>query len=130
MTLLDRHLEAELQSITAQFTLNEKTSEAPQRQSFPTHLEEKRTWNLLSVEFFLYAMRHPAIQQQLAERYRLARKELVAILRETHSTQLPPGYIAWGLLALGSGLALQAYLEPEAMPTDVYSMLVRQLLID
>ncbi len=128
ITLLDRHLEAELQSIAAQFTPNEKTSGTSQRQSFPTHLEEKRTWNLLSVEFLLYAMRHPAIQQQLAERYRMARNELTEILREAHQTKLPPEYIAWGLLALGGGLALQAYLEPGAMPSDLYSTLVEQLL--
>ena len=128
IALLDRHLEAELQSIAAQFTTQDKTMAPPSRQSFPAHLEEKRTWNLLSIEFMLYAMRHPTVQQQLAERYRMARNELATILRETQQTQLPPEYVAWGLLALGNGLALQAYLEPGVMPTDLYSALVGQVL--
>ena len=37
-------------------------------------------------------------------------------------------YIAWTLLALGTGLALQAYLEPGAIPADLYTTIVRQLL--
>ncbi len=132
MALLDRHLKVELQNVTSQFTQEGKEGESTLRRSFATHLEEQRTWNMLSIEFSLYAMRHPVVQQQLAERYRLGREALATTVRETQQakqdiSKLSPEYIAWALLALGNGLALQAYLEPGVMPTDLYSTLVEQL---
>ena len=85
------------------------------------------------IEFSLYALRHPWAQQQLAERYRVARQELSNRLREKYQAEggfpaFPIEYLAWALLALGSGLALQAYLEPRALPPDLYATIVTQLL--
>lgn len=139
MTLLDQHLAAEFQSIASRFTEQGQQDENARtqiNQSFPAHLEEQRTWNLLSIEFFLYALRHPKIQQQLAERYRMARAELTRLLQKTFEDQhqqqhaLPAEYISWVLLGLGTGLSLQAYVEPGAMPADLYSKVVGQLLAD
>ena len=136
LTLLDRHLAAELQKVAAQLTPKESQGEAgrvdPGR-SFAAQLEENRTWNLLSTEFFLYALRHPSAQQQLAERYRVARQELTNRLREKYRAEggipaFPIEYLAWALLALGSGLALQAYLEPGVLPSDLYATIVKRLL--
>jgi len=140
LALLDRHLAAEFGQITAQFTQTNSQGEgenALQPQSFAahfaTHLEENRTWNVLANEFMLYALRHPTAQQQLAERYRMARNRLTTLLQERYQTENTPStlnaeYIAWALLGLGNGLALQAYLEPGAMPTDLYSKIVACLL--
>lgn len=136
LTLLDRHLEAELRSVAAQIpTKGDHQIKGPpvQRQSFPVYLEERRTWNILTLEFVLYALRHPAIQQQLAQRYRAARGELAALLRagalaSDIRSDLPGEYLAWALIALGIGLALQAYLEPAALPADLYSTITGLLL--
>src|SRR5260221_4643509 len=51
LTLLDRHLEAELRSVTAQFAQksNHESSVAQDR-SFPAHLQERRTWNVLTLD--------------------------------------------------------------------------------
>lgn len=138
LILLDRHLEAEFKKIASQFTQKEnaqeteaETVEAPG--SFAAGLEESRIWNMLSFEFSLYAIRHPEIQQQLAERYRGARNELTAYLQKMYQAQgevpaVPVEYIPWAILALGTGLMLQAYLEPGALPSDIYSTLIKQLL--
>ena len=136
LTLLDRHLATELHNVADQLTPRGSHSEvevpAPRR-SFADQLEEKRTWNVLTLEFFLYALRHPSAQQQLAERYRVARKELTALLEERYQAEggspaFPVEYLAWALLALGSGLALQAYLEPGSLPSDLYATIVGRLL--
>jgi len=134
LTLLDRHLEAEMQSVTAQFAQksNHESGEAQDR-SFPAHLQERRTWNVLTLEFFLYALRHPTAQQQLAERYRAARSELATLFRTVAPapvvrSDLPGEYLAWALIALGIGLSLQAYLEPKALPADLYPTITGLLL--
>ena len=136
MALLDRHLEAELQSVASQFIQRGspgKAETAVQRRSFATYLEEKRTWNVLTFEFLVYAMRHPAVQERLAARYRIARSELTTLLQGMYQAEgdlpaLPIEYIPWALLALGTGLALQAYLEPGALPADLYATIVKRLV--
>ncbi|GCE22635.1 TetR/AcrR family transcriptional regulator [Dictyobacter kobayashii] len=139
MVLLDRHLEAELQgmSMAAQIQSAGRSASEPaaaqQQTSFATLIEEKRTWNILTFEFLLYAMRHPSAQQLLAERYRVAREHLTRLLQNTTTVQgkqpaLPVEYAAWALIGLGSGLMLQAYLEPGALPDGLYSAVVSRLL--
>jgi len=136
LTLLDRHLEAELKNVTSRFTQSSRDEDAEaglEERSFTTELEKNRIWNVLSIEFLLYAMRHPSAQQQLAVRYRAARNELAVLLRgmvqsEDGHTGVPVEYLPWALLALGTGLALQAYLEPGALPADLYSTVVGRLL--
>jgi AcrR family transcriptional regulator len=136
MTLLDRHLETELQNVTFQFmpkkSAEEREGMQPHRY-FAATLEEKQTWNILSIEFSLYAMRHPLVQRQLAERYHTARNEITTLLQGMYQARastppFPVEYIAWTLLALGTGLALQAYLEPGAIPAELYATIVGQLL--
>ena len=62
------------------------------RRSFADQLEENRTWNVLTLEFMLYTLRHPSAQQELAERYRAAQQELTALLEESYQAQgdFPP----------------------------------------
>lgn len=138
LVLLDRHLEAEFKKIASQFTQKENAQETEAETvetsgSFAAELEETRIWNMLSFEFSLYAIRHPEIQQQLAERYRGARNELTSYLQRMYQAQgeapaVPIEYIPWAILAMGTGLMLQAYLEPGALPPDMYSTLIKQLL--
>ena len=139
MTLLDLHLESELQHIKSQFQSEGKegnTSLAGTPQGFASKLEENRAWNMLSIEFALHAMRHPLTQQQLAERFRMLRNEITELLHDQYQATgqpltipaIPIDYFSWTILALGSGLALQAYLEPGALPTDLYTTIMHQLL--
>ncbi|BCL84477.1 TetR family transcriptional regulator [Ktedonobacteria bacterium brp13] len=150
LTLLDRHLWNELQSMMMQFTVpkeaapdvekitvdakeSEQREESPHPQTFKEALQKKRTENILTLEFFLYAMRHPEAQQQLAERYRGGRQEITKVLQtllNEHGGQagFPIEYMSWSLIALGLGLALQAYLEPVALPDDLYKTISAQLL--
>lgn len=136
LALLDRHLAAELHSVAAQVAQGRDQGQAEgdgPRRSFADQLEENRTWNVLTLEFILYSLRHPSVQQELAERYRAARKELTALLEERYQAKggfpaFPVEYLSWALIALGSGLALQAYLEPGALPPDLYVTIVGQLL--
>ena len=149
LTLLDRHLWNELQSMMTQFTVpkaapdvetvtvdakeSKQREESRHPQTFKEELQKKRTENILTLEFFLYAMRHPEAQQQLAERYRFARQEITRVLQtllHEHGGQagFPVEYMSWSIIAFGLGLGLQAYLEPVALPDDLYKTISAQLL--
>jgi AcrR family transcriptional regulator len=149
LTLLDRHLWNELQSMMTQFTVpkaapdvetvtvdakeSKQREESRHPQTFKEELQKKRTENILTLEFFLYAMRHPEAQQQLAERYRFARQEITRVLQtllNEHGGQagFPVEYMSWSIIAFGLGLGLQAYLEPVALPDDLYKTISAQLL--
>ena len=67
LALLDRHLAAEMYNMASQVMSGgslEQPVEANPRRSFADQLEENRTWNVLTLEFILYALRHPWAQQQ------------------------------------------------------------------
>ena len=136
--LLDRHLEQELHAVASLFTSGPEDVRTPQLPGaapapFARHLEETRTWNLLTMEFWLYAMRDERARERLAARYRAARAQLAARLRERSraegsSPPVPAEFLAWAVLALGTGLAVQAYLEPGALPDGLYRAVIGQLL--
>ena len=70
---------------------------------------------------------------RLAERYRAARNELTTLLQGNSPSSedcsaLPDEYLAWALIGLGIGLSLQAYLEPTALPADLYPTITGLLL--
>ena len=138
LALLDRHLEQELHAVTSLFASGPEDEDSHQRPRpapapFARHLEETRTWNLLTMEFWLYAMRDERARERLAARYRAARVQLAARLRERFradggSPPVSADYLAWAVLALGTGLAVQAYLEPGALPDGLYRAVISQLL--
>ncbi len=101
--------------------------------AFANNLPAQRDWNLLSIEFFLYAMREEGARHKLAARYRLARANLEEQLERYCAANqpimpMPAAKLSWLILALGNGLALQSYLEPEALPGALYEETLGQFL--
>jgi AcrR family transcriptional regulator len=101
-------------------------------QSFPQRLEQDRAWNMLTLEFLLYALRHEAVQVKLAERYRTARHTIADLLSEQFAAAhgappMPVEYVVWILLALGTGIGLQGVIDPEALPADLYARAISHL---
>jgi hypothetical protein len=77
-------------------------------------------------------MRDERARERLAERYRAARAELADRLFERSriagvDPPMPVEYLAWAALALGTGLAVQAYLELDALPDALYRTVIAQL---
>ena len=78
-----------------------------------------RDWQLLFLEFSVYAARNPEAQQRLAERYRADCKALAPLLAaHLHHAQaqptLPVDELAAILLAFFNGLALKHATNPDA----------------
>jgi hypothetical protein len=89
-------------------------------------------WGLLTLEFFLYAVREPTLQRELAERFQVTRRRLAASLEpHLHSPGEPPLTsieLAIVAMAVSTGLGVQAVLEPPAIPPDLYARMMTRLL--
>jgi hypothetical protein len=88
---------------------------------------------MLTLEFFLYAMRDEKAREKLAEIYRTARTAMQKFLgNETNSGSikplLPPEQLTWLLTGMGTGLAVQYYIEPEITPSYLYEEIMGRLL--
>lgn len=88
---------------------------------------------VLSIEFWLYAMRNPAVRRKVARQYASTRKSMGAAIVEICrrldiSPPLDPGDLAGAVLALDAGLLLQRYIDPKGLPPDLTDQIVRLLL--
>jgi AcrR family transcriptional regulator len=90
---------------------------------------EAWTWGLLSLEFYLYAMREPRLRPELASRYRAMRAELGKALMPANDG-LPSwtrSDLATAVMALSTGLGIQASLDPDAVSPDLFARAVERL---
>jgi AcrR family transcriptional regulator len=76
-------------------------------------------WCLLTFEFWLYALRNPAVGERLAEEYRGFRGGLAPLLSSYLGTSIDGTELAAVTIALYEGLTLQRHLDPEAVPADL-----------
>lgn len=79
-----------------------------------------RRWSLLSLEFKLFAVRHPEVKRRLAAMHRRFVEPRVGFLEEVMSAlgrELPASAYAMGvsLAALGNSLTLEHMLDPSLM---------------
>jgi AcrR family transcriptional regulator len=134
LALLDQHLAAQLQQVEA---LDAIESSEELRAALHLRTEQEfaaaRDVGVLMVEFSLYAMRNPAAQAELADRYRQLRgrlAELIAKRYTRHQTAppLPPEHLAALALATDAGLFLQYTAEPEALPWELHADAIFRLL--
>ena len=90
------------------------------------------TWDLLQIEFWLAAMRDPDIRAQLTEGSeelygRLAEPFDAMLARSGADSPFTGAEFARVANALGNGLLLQLYLEPDALEPEIYSRAIRAL---
>jgi AcrR family transcriptional regulator len=96
---------------------------------------ESRDWDVLTVEFWLAAVRDPAIRQALCEGRETSLRQLGDLLdRRIAGAGGHPGLtgheLAVILDALGTGLLMAQYLGPESGSPELFARAVRKLLAD
>ncbi len=89
-------------------------------------------YDLLTVEFWLAAMRDPSLRAELAEGYRSMRRSLAPIIEsglasEGVRSRFTPTELATLVSAIGTGILLQYYLEPTAVDPELLPRALRQL---
>jgi AcrR family transcriptional regulator len=122
LALIDQRVEEQIAAV--QTTLEEAVSLTPdERATTFTDLTARlvwgdRDWQLLSLEFALYAARHPHARRLLAERQRRDRDRLVPIIeaefaRVPPRLQVPVEDLASIFLALFTGIGMQHLTDPD-----------------
>jgi AcrR family transcriptional regulator len=134
LALLDERLAAQLRQVEA---LDAIESPGELLAAMPGRTEEEfaaaRDFGVLMLEFSLYAMRSPAVQAELATRYRQLRGRLAELIAKRYARQratppMPPEHLAALALATDAGLFLQNAAEPGALPWELHADAMVQLL--
>jgi AcrR family transcriptional regulator len=97
-----------------------------------TQAATEKTTDLLTVEFWLTAMRDPALRGRLAADLARTRAEIASILeikleQEATSPGFAAGELATILKALGDGMLLQLYLDPAAVDPALVGRAFRRI---
>jgi AcrR family transcriptional regulator len=134
LALLDQRLAAQLQQVEALYAI-ESSEEllAALRARTEQEFTAARDFGVLTVEFWLYAMRNPAALAELAKRYRQLRSRLAELItkryaRHETSPPMPPEHLAALAIATDAGLFLQFFAEPGAVPWELHADAMIQLL--
>jgi AcrR family transcriptional regulator len=133
LAVLENHYFAQLQSFVTEFAAGGTTID--DRLAVLERWWEKlladEDWQLLAVEFAVQTRRNPKIQEQLAEREKMVRTAVTALLNQ-QITQLgvrpvlPPDQLGVVLVAVVGGLAVQRLIDP-AIPASLLTDAVRAL---
>jgi AcrR family transcriptional regulator len=134
LALLDERVAAQLQQLQALYAIESSEAlRAALRGRTEQEFAAARDFGVLMVEFSLYAMRNPAAQAELAERYRQLRGRLAELIakryaRHQTSPPMPPEHLAALALATDAGLFLQFSADPGALPWELHADAMLQLL--
>jgi AcrR family transcriptional regulator len=89
-------------------------------------------WGMLTMEFFLYAAREPAVRERLAavlEQQRLSLASTIeAAWPQLASAPLGPRDIASVVMALSTGLGVQVVLDPKAIDAGLFPRVLDALV--
>jgi AcrR family transcriptional regulator len=91
-------------------------------------------WQLLYIEFWLYAMRDPEAHRLLATARRHLRQALADLAEDAQrrfglDTGISGSRWATIILGLSNGLALERLIDPEAVPGDLLAMILDRLTV-
>ncbi len=94
---------------------------------------EQRDWDILTVEFWLAAVRDPVLRGLLSQGRDEALAGFAAVIEhKLDGAGLDPGLTGQDLVllfdALGTGLLMNQYLDPEADQSDLFAKALRKLL--
>jgi AcrR family transcriptional regulator len=98
-----------------------------------TQAETEEAIDLLTIEFWLAAMRDPTLRARLADDLARTRAAIAAILADKLEAEkiepgFTPGELATILKALGDGMLMQIYLDPDAIDRALVGRAFRMIL--
>ena len=91
-------------------------------------------WQLLYIEFWLFAMRDPDAHRLLATARRHLRQAIAGLAEETQrrfglDTGISGTRWATIILGLSNGLALERLIDPESVPGDLLAVILNRLTV-
>jgi AcrR family transcriptional regulator len=132
LALIDQRFERDLQAFGSIGAYAAAAPGMEQASGYPAAVTADRTWILLLIEFFLYAMRDEAVREKMAARLAGLRQRMADSLRDQYAgggqrPALPIEFLPWAIVTLGIGVTVQYYLNEEALPEHLYERLLAQL---
>jgi AcrR family transcriptional regulator len=133
LALIDRRLAADVQGYPGIIHFMTDSLKPEKGPNFKQLVMQDRTWNILLIEFFLFAIRDETNREKLAMRLdqfrRSMQDNLVALYRELDKKpMLPAKELPWSVFSLGVGMMLQLFIDSEKLPDGVYERALQQLL--
>lgn len=123
MALLEKRYQEQQAMLSITFASLEPPHKAVQEslEAVFTHSSRNPDWNLLYLEFWLYAARHEKARQRLAQSYEMWRSFLAQILERGQregiiNPRIDPAIAASALMGLVSGINLQSRMDRQAVP--------------
>ncbi len=135
LTIMEEHIVERMAGATTAFAdladLDEATTEAGAR--LLAGIDSDATWHRLLLEYWGLAMRNPAVHKGLAERRARLREAVTAAIAKVadrHGIKLPlaPEHLAVVVLALSNGLAVERGVDPDAVPSSLFSDVLKLLV--
>lgn len=101
--------------------------------AMPAMVQETRSWAILTLEFFLHALRNDEVRERLAVVINTAREEYTRSLQrreEALGKPLPvaPHHLGDALLALENGMSIFGLLNPEFLKNGSYTAVLARLI--
>jgi hypothetical protein len=131
--VLETHFFAQLQKFIGEFAAGGDTIEdrLAVLERWLEMLLSEDDWQVLAVEFAVHTRRNPKIQQQLAERERMVRAAVTALLSQQIKQLgvkpvLPPEQLGIVLVSVVGGITVQRLLDP-TIPASLVTDAVRAL---
>jgi AcrR family transcriptional regulator len=133
LAVLENHFFAQLQSFVGEFAAGGDTIEdrLAVLERWLERLLAEDDWQVLAVEFAVHTRRNPKIQQQLAERERMVRAAITALMSQQIKQLgvkpvLPPEQLGIVLVSVVGGITVQRLLDP-TIPASLVTDAVRAL---
>jgi AcrR family transcriptional regulator len=133
--LVARRIDTQAAQLAGRFQGRDFASMAREMEAESTaHMELETDWVVLAVEFWLHAMRDEGTRLQMAEQYEQARTAVADFLtasgygKDGTEAPLEPREMAIVIEALGTGLSLQAALDPEHIRMGLAGEVLLKLL--
>lgn len=134
MALFEERLQWEVTSLTdvlgSSFTLDQLIGFLTR--TYEEETEESRNWDLLKMEFVLYALREDSLRKPFADLVKQTVSRLEQDLAPVVRAEKPDAAnrAAWALVAFESGMAIYHYLMDGDLPDGLFTDVIRRLLGD
>ncbi|GED56482.1 TetR/AcrR family transcriptional regulator [Brevibacillus formosus] len=94
--------------------------------------QQNRTWNMLNLEFLLYAMREESVRKRwsnmIIESVQHLSKAIQTLMPKESDSTLSADEMAWTILALENGMAIFYYISGDQMPLSLYGKALQNML--
>jgi AcrR family transcriptional regulator len=133
LALIDRRFAEDAQGYPGIVSFMNEGLQVEAGSDFKGQVMKDQTWNILVVEFFMYAIREGKNREELSSRLeslrRVMGKSLVDLYKQMErKPALPVSELPWSIFSLGVGMMLQFYIDPDGLPDGVYERALQQLL--